>query len=46
MGFKEFKSLCFRDYGAGHVSDSAQHPCSSSNLVYSYLLHFSSELDV
>ena len=46
MGFKEFWSLCFRDYGAGHVSNFAQHPCSSSNLLYSYLLHFSSELDV
>ena len=27
MGFKRLKSLCFRDYGAGHVSNSAQHPC-------------------
>ena len=27
MGFKGLKSLCFRDYGAGHVRNSAQHPC-------------------
>ena len=27
MGFKGLKSLCFRDCGAGHVSNSAQHPC-------------------
>ena len=46
MGFKGLKSLCFRDCGAGHVSNSAQHPCFLSNLLYSYLLHFSSELDV
>ena len=26
MGFKEFESLCLRDYGVGHVSNSAQHP--------------------
>ena len=45
MGFKEFESLCFRDYGVGHVSNFAQHPpCFSSNLLYSYLLHFSSKL--
>ena len=44
MGFKDLKSLCFRDCGAGHVSNSAQHPCFLSNLLYSYLLHFSSEL--
>ena len=46
MGFKEFWSLCFGDCGAGHVSNSAQHPCFSFNLLYSYLFHFSSELDV
>ena len=46
MGFKGLKNLCFRDCGAGHVSNSAQHPCFSSNLLYSYLLHFSSEFDV
>ena len=26
MGFKGLKSLCFRDCGASHVSNSAQHP--------------------
>ena len=46
MGFKGLKSLCFRDCGAGHVSNSAQHLCLLSNLLYSYLLHLSSELDV
>ena len=46
MDFKEFGSLCFRDCGAGHISNSAQHPCSSSNLLYSYLLHFNSKFDV
>ena len=46
LGFKEFWSLCFRDCGAGHVNNSALHPCFSSKLLYSYLLHFSSELDV
>ena len=46
MGFKGLKRLCFGDCGAGHVSNSAQHPCFLSNLLYSYLLHFSSELDV
>ena len=46
MGFKGLKSLCFRDCGAGHVRNSAQHPCFLSNLLYSYLLHFSSEWDV
>ena len=25
MGFKEFESLCFRDCGVGHVSNSAHH---------------------
>ena len=44
MGFKGLKSLCFRDCGAGHVSNSAQHLCLLSNLLYSYLLHLSSEL--
>ena len=23
MGFKEFESLCFRDYGGGNVNNSA-----------------------
>ena len=45
-GLKEFESLCFRDCGAGHVSNSAQHPYSSSNLLYSYLFQFSLALDV
>ena len=27
MGFKGLKNLRFRDCGAGHVSNSAQHPC-------------------
>ena len=47
MGFKGLKSLCFRDCGAGHVSNSGHvTPAFLSNLLYSYLLHFSSELDV
>ena len=46
MGFKGLKSLCFRDCGAGHVSNSAQCPGFLFNLLYSYLLHFTSELDV
>ena len=31
IGFKGLKSLCFRDCGAGHVSNSAQHPCLAQN---------------
>ena len=46
MGFKGLKSLYFRDCGASHVSNSAQYPYFLSNLLYSYLLNFSSELDV
>ena len=46
MGFKGLKSLYFRDCGAGHVSNFAHYPCFLSKLLYSYLLHFSSELDV
>ena len=46
MGFKGLKNLCFCDCGAGHVSNSTQHPYFLSNLLYSYLLHFSSKLDV
>ena len=46
MGFKGLKSLCFRACGAGHVSNSTQHPCFLSNMLYSYLIHFSSESDV
>ena len=46
MGFKGLKSLCFHDCAAGHVSNSARTPVFLSNLLYSYLLHFSSEFNV
>ena len=46
IGFKGLKSLCFHHFGACHVSNFAQHPCFLSHLLYSYLLHFSSKLDV
>ena len=33
MGFKEFESLCYRDCGAGHVNNYAQHPLFFFQLV-------------
>ena len=46
MGFKGLKSLCFHDCAAGHVSNSARTPVFYPTLLYSYLLHFSSEFNV
>ena len=46
MGFKEFESFCFHDYGAGHVSNSVQHPLFFFQLVILISPSFSSKLDV